>query len=83
MVTVYVSGTVDEPGNVQNESPTEHCCYKPCIFQCFTPEIPWNQCWQDETSNWHQNQVISLRKKTHTHKIRRLIYSYVSNEPTN
>lgn len=59
LVAPFVSGTVDQPGNIQNESPTEHSGHEPGVRPALTPEIDGCNCWNKEAGNWHQQHVIS------------------------
>lgn len=56
-----MSSTVHQPGNIQDETPTEHCGHKPGIHKTFTPEIHGDRCWNNETSQGHQNHVVSKK----------------------
>lgn len=62
LVSPFVSGAVNQPGDIQDESPTEHRCDEPWVCECFSPEIHWNRGWKKEAGNWHQKHVISRNR---------------------
>lgn len=61
-VSPFVSGTVHQPGHVQNPRPTEHGSNEPSICPGFTPAVDGNTGWNQEAEDWHQNQIIAARE---------------------
>lgn len=63
LVSPFVSGAVNQPGDIQDERPTEHCSNEPCICECFTPEVHRNNCWKQKACDRHQIEVVSGEMK--------------------
>lgn len=60
LVAPFVSSTVHQPCDIQNNGIPKHGAHKPSCPQTFTPKVPWNNCWYKEAHNRHQYQIVFL-----------------------
>lgn len=61
LITPFMGSTVHQPSHIQDPCPTEHGGYEPGISPCFAPEVDWNDSWQNEAQDGHQNHVVAVR----------------------
>lgn len=58
-----MGSTVDTPGDIKQEAPTEHGGYKPGVDEGLVPEVHGNDGGQNEASQRHQDHVVSEGNK--------------------
>lgn len=61
--TEFMGSTVDTPGDIKQEAPTEHGGYKPGVDEGLVPEVHGNDGGQNEASQRHQDHVVSEGNK--------------------
>lgn len=62
-VSPFVGSAVHQPGGIQDEGPTEQCCYEPCVGPGFVPEVDRGYGGQQEAQHGHQDHVVSGKCK--------------------
>lgn len=55
-----MSGRVDKPSGVEGEAVAEDDSDKVGVPEGFTPEVPWDHCWEDEAADDDGWDVILL-----------------------
>lgn len=60
---IFVTSTVDQPGRVEQEAPTQHNTNVPGVGQSFIEKVHGSNGWQDETGNGHQEVIVSVKRK--------------------